>query len=145
MVNCRGTRQATAAKTMTDEEKDERERWLDQRLEEERERTLDMVAKVVGRMLAERADRGADYLINGEIAALWRTISELQGSLAALHRERRRRRRGEKDELTRLSSSYPRRSDFADNRSAKRGPGTTGKIAPSAPTMTDGVARPLSM
>jgi hypothetical protein len=32
-------------------------------------------------------DRDADFL-NGQIAALWRTIAELQGSLAKLHAER---------------------------------------------------------
>jgi hypothetical protein len=62
---------------VTDEEKDERERWLAQRLAEERERVFNMVAQAVG----------PDFL-NGQIAALWRTIAELQGSLAKLHAER---------------------------------------------------------
>jgi hypothetical protein len=66
---------------MTDEE---RERWLDQRLEDQRA----LILKAVGQMLTERKDdRGADYL-SGEIAALWRAVAEVQGSLAALHRER---------------------------------------------------------
>jgi hypothetical protein len=74
--------------SVTDEEKDERELWLDARLEEERSRVLDEVAQAVGRLLAERKDdRDADFL-NGQIAALWRTIAELQGSLAKLHAER---------------------------------------------------------
>jgi hypothetical protein len=73
---------------VTDEEKDERERWLAQRLAEERERVFNMVAQAVGQRLAERKDdRDADFL-NGQIAALWRTIAELQGSLAKLHAER---------------------------------------------------------
>jgi hypothetical protein len=73
---------------VTDEEKDERERWLAQRLAEERERVFNMVAQAVGQRLAERKDdRDADFL-SGQIAALWRTIAELQGSLAKLHAER---------------------------------------------------------
>jgi hypothetical protein len=69
---------------MTDEE---RERWLDQRLEDQRA----LILEAVGQMLAERKDdRGSDYH-TGEIAARWRTITGVQKSLAELHAERIRR------------------------------------------------------
>jgi hypothetical protein len=68
---------------MTDD-LEERERWLDQRLEQERA----LILKTVGQMLAERKDdRGADYL-SGEIAALWRALAAAQKLIAELYQER---------------------------------------------------------
>ena len=68
---------------MTDD-LEERERWLDQRLEQERA----LILKAVGQMLAERKDdRGADYF-SGEIVALWKAVAAAQKVIAENHRDR---------------------------------------------------------
>jgi hypothetical protein len=66
---------------MTDEE-------LAERLALERAQILDLVAQAFGRRFAEIKDECSTDFLNREVAALWRTIAQLQKSLAELHAER---------------------------------------------------------
>jgi hypothetical protein len=64
---------------------DDLERWLADRLAQERERTFDMVSQATARLLNEyRAER------EREVATLRRSISELQEAVAQIHAQRLR-------------------------------------------------------
>jgi hypothetical protein len=63
--------------------------WIEQRLERERQLIFDVVGEALGQAIAEgRKSSTGDNFLAGEVAALWKALADVQGSIAKIYEDR---------------------------------------------------------